>query len=132
MQYVNYEEAIVQRYSIELLGWTYKKFVNPSELSTAVEPLCKLLDAIKSGDCKFIKLTAEECRKHLETYRAKIAAGEIKACERKTQSDTGTKKRKEKAMKGDSSDDGDDGDLEEGDDSDLNHHSHKGRLSTKH
>ena len=63
MQYVNYEEAIIQRYGIELKGWTYDNFVNPSELSTSLPSLQKLLNAINTGDCKFVKLTAEERHK---------------------------------------------------------------------
>lgn len=38
MNYVNYEEAIVQRYEVVLEGWTLDKFVNPSELSTSLPP----------------------------------------------------------------------------------------------
>ena len=78
MQYVNYEEAIIQWYGIELKGWTYDNFVNPSELSTSLPSLQKLLNAINTGDCKFVKLTAEERRKWLETYKKKIANGELK------------------------------------------------------
>jgi hypothetical protein len=92
MQYANYEEDIVQRYGIELQGWTYKRFVNPSELSTALGPLRGLMDAIKNGDCKFVKLTAEERRKRKETYKAKVDSGEAKARKRKRHSDYGTKK----------------------------------------
>ncbi|KAF8230803.1 hypothetical protein L208DRAFT_1209687, partial [Tricholoma matsutake] len=83
MQYANYKEAIVQRYGIELQGWTYNKLINLSELSTSVPPLQKLLDAIKTRDCKFIKLTPDEHHAHLETYKKKIADGEIKICKRK-------------------------------------------------
>jgi hypothetical protein len=96
MQYVNYEEAIIQRYGIELQGWTYDKFVNPSELSTSLPLLRKLLNAIDTGDCKFVKLTAEERRKRLETYKKKVANGEIKIRERKTRSDAGKRKRKDR------------------------------------
>lgn len=94
MQYVNYEEDIIQRYGIELQGWTYDKFVNPSELSTSLPLLRKLLNAIDTGDCKFVKLTAEERRKRLETYKKKVAKGEIKVRERKIRSDAGKRKRK--------------------------------------
>lgn len=94
MQYVNYEEDIVQRYGIELQGWTYDRFVNPSELSTSLPLLRKLLNAIDTGDCKFVKLTAEERRKRLETYKKKVAKGEIKVRERKIRSDAGKRKRK--------------------------------------
>lgn len=96
MQYVNYEEAIVQRYGIELQGWTYHKFINPSELSTSLPLLRKLLNAINTGDCKFIKLTAEERHKRLETYKKKVANGELKVRERKIRSDAGKRKRKYK------------------------------------
>jgi hypothetical protein len=102
MQYANYEEGIVQRYGIELRGWTYERIVNPSDLSTAVGPLGKLRNAINSGNCKFVKLTAEERRERLEAYKAKIATGEMKARERKQRSDAGSKKRKSKAMVDDS------------------------------
>ncbi|KAF8236827.1 hypothetical protein L208DRAFT_1215032, partial [Tricholoma matsutake] len=105
MQYINYEEGIIQHYGIEFKGWMYEKFVNQSELSMAVEPLCKLVDTINAGDCKFIKLTTEEHWEHLASYRAKIIAGELKAHERKTQSDAWTKKWKGKAMKNDYSED---------------------------
>ena len=94
MQYINYEEAIVQRYGIELQGWTYDRFVNPSELSTSLPSLRKLLNAIDTGDCKFVKLTAEEHRKCQETYKKKVANGEIKGRERKIRSDAGKRKRK--------------------------------------
>jgi hypothetical protein len=105
MQYVNYEEAIVQRYGIDLQGWTYDRFVNPSELSTSLPLLRKLLNAIDTGDCKFVKLTAEERRKRLETYKKKVANGEIKARERKIRSDAGKRKRKDRDSLNEGSDD---------------------------
>lgn len=98
MQYVNYEEAIVQRYGIELQGWIHDKFVNPSELSTSLSLLRKLLNAIDTGDCKFVKMSAEERRKRLETYKKKIASGELKIRERKTRSDAGKRKRKNREI----------------------------------
>jgi hypothetical protein len=93
MQYINYEEAIIQRYGIELQGWTYEKFVNPSELSTSLPLLRKLLNAIDNGDCKFVKLTAEETSKRLETYKKRVESGELKIRERKIRSDAGKRKR---------------------------------------
>jgi hypothetical protein len=107
MQYVNYEEAIVQRYGIKLQGWTYDRFVNPSELSTSLPLLRKLLNAIDTGDCKFVKLTAEALRKCLETYKKKVANGEIKIRERKIRSDAGKRKRKAQDGLDESSDDED-------------------------
>ncbi|KAF8222541.1 hypothetical protein L208DRAFT_1074497, partial [Tricholoma matsutake] len=56
MQYVNYDEAITQRYGVILEGWTFNRFVNPSEFSTSIPPLQTLLDALNNGSCKFTKL----------------------------------------------------------------------------
>ena len=125
MQYVNYEEAIIQWYGIELKGWTYDNFVNPSELSTSLPSLQKLLNAINTGDCKFVKLTAEERRKRLETYKKKIANGELKVRERKTRSDAGKRKRKDRDSSNESSED------EEGTADNETLHPHK-RCSSDH
>ena len=103
MQYVNYEKGIVQQYGVELIGWTHDKFTNPSKLSTAVEPLCKLLNAIKGGDCKLIKLTVKEHKKRLETYRAKVHSGEVKVRSKKTHSDAGKKRKNRKVVHSESS-----------------------------
>jgi hypothetical protein len=81
MQYVNYEEAIVQRYGIVLEGWTFARFVNPSELSTALPPLQKLLDTLNDRSCKFVKLTREQCKAHEKEYREKVVTGEIQVRE---------------------------------------------------
>ena len=105
MQYINYEEAIVQCYGIELQGWTYDRFVNPSELSTSLPSLRKLLNTIDTGDCKFVKLTAEERCKCQETYKKKVANGEIKFRERKIRSDTGKRKWKAQDELNEGSDD---------------------------
>ena len=118
MQYINYEEAIVQHYGIELQGWIYNRFVNPSELSTSLPSLQKLLNTIDTSDCKFVKLTAKECHKHQETYKKKVVNGEIKVCERKIRSDTG--KRKWKAQ-----DELNEGSDNEESDHDENLHPHK-------
>lgn len=103
MQYVNYKEVIVQQYGVELIGWTHNKFTNPSKLSTVVEPLHKLLDAIKGGDCKFIKLTVKERKKCLETYRAKVHSGEVEVWSKKTHSNARKKRKNRKVVHSESS-----------------------------
>lgn len=95
MQYVNYEEDIVQRYGVVIEGWTFPKFVNPSEMSTALEPLRKLHDALKSGTCQFVKLTSEERKKRTAEYRVKVASGEITAKKRKPRKDIGVKRKRQ-------------------------------------
>ena len=95
MQYVNYEEDIVQRYGIVLEGWTFARFVNPSELSTVLPPLQKLLNVLNDGSCKFMKLTREQHKAHEKEYHEKVVTREIQVHERKTKKDAGQKwKRK--------------------------------------
>ena len=94
MNYVNYEEAIVQRYGALLEGWTFPKFVNPSELSTGLPPLQTLLDALNNGSCKFVKLSREERKARETCHRQKLASGEIQVHERKTRKDAGKKRKR--------------------------------------
>ncbi|KAJ3514614.1 hypothetical protein NLJ89_g2284 [Agrocybe chaxingu] len=94
MQYVNYEELIVQRYGVELVGWTYEKFVNPSELSTSLPALRELLDAINSGECRFAKLSPLAVKaRHIE-YQKKVDEGLIPVKTRKQRKDKGTKRKR--------------------------------------
>lgn len=111
MQYVNYEQDIVQRYRVVLEGWTYDKLVNPSELSTAVEPLRHLLNAIKNGSCKFVKLSSEERKRRAAEYEAKLASGEVTGKQRKTRKDAGVKRKRQVAT--DEEDDEEDDEDEE-------------------
>ena len=93
MQYINYDEAIVQRYEVLLEGWTFDRFVNPSELSTSLPPLQKLLDALNDGSCKFVKLTREQRKDHEKDHRTKVASGEIEVRQRKKRKDAGKKRK---------------------------------------
>jgi hypothetical protein len=94
MQYTDYEERIVQRYGVELIGWTYEKLVNPSDLSTSHYGLTKLLDAINSGSCKFIKLTQAQLKQRREECEKAIEDGSLPAPKpRKVRKDRGTKRK---------------------------------------
>ena len=96
MQYVDYEEKIVQRYGIELVGWTFEKFINPSELSTSLSGLQQLLDAINNGTCKFVKLTALQLNERRQALQKNISEGNIPVPKgRKPRKDRGTKRRVE-------------------------------------
>ena len=77
MNYSQYEEEIVQRYGIELQGWTYERILNPSLLSSSLLPLMTLWDALVAGTCKFVKLTAAERKEREAVYMEKIKSGEI-------------------------------------------------------
>lgn len=99
MQYARYEEDIVLNYGIELVGWTYDNFVNPSKLSTSLGPLTTLYDALKSGECKFVKLSPAELKERETAYRAKQASGEVQVLKRKRRSDAGKPRKKAKSQK---------------------------------
>ena len=94
MHYIDYEEKIVQRYGIELVGWTYEKFVNPSELSTSLPGLQQLLDAINNGFCKFVKLIPLQLIQRRQELQKNISEGNVpapKGC--KPRKDRGTKRK---------------------------------------
>lgn len=74
MAYLHYERDIVIRYGIDLEGWTYPKFVNPSDMSTSLLPLEKLYNALKEGTCKFIELTPEAKRARQQQYETSTQA----------------------------------------------------------
>ncbi|CAL1697547.1 unnamed protein product [Somion occarium] len=95
MKYVNYERDIVQRYGIELQGWTHSEWTTPRKMSTSLPPLETLLHALRTDQCRFVKLT-----------KAQLDARE-KPVEkpRKKREDSG-KKRKKHASAADGGDDG--------------------------
>ena len=91
MQYANYKEFVIQKYEVELQGWTFEKLVNPSLLLTSLPGLWHLLDAINNGDCKFTKLSPLEVKTHCEELQKKQNEGTapVKTC--KPCKDCGTK-----------------------------------------
>ena len=99
MHYTRYDEEIVQRYGIELQGWTYEKLMNPSTLSSSLPPLKVLHDALVKGTCKFVKLSQAEREAHEAAYMAKIASGEVELRKRKRRSDAGSKRKPKRARK---------------------------------
>ncbi|KAJ7506728.1 hypothetical protein B0H11DRAFT_1644568, partial [Mycena galericulata] len=60
MQYVWYEEDIVQHYCVVLVGWTFPEIINPSELSSSLPGLQELYDALKDNTCFFKRLEPAE------------------------------------------------------------------------
>lgn len=103
MQYTNYEEGIVWRYGVLLEGWTYDKLVNPSALSTAIEPLRPLHDALNDGTCHFVKLTALQLKEHIDSHQTDVNKGQS----RKVRKDAGKKHRRSNAVEFRESDDDD-------------------------
>ena len=103
MQYTHHDE-LVQKYGVELQGWTFEKLVNPSQLSTSLPGLRCLLDTINNGDCKFVKLSPLEIKKRREELQKKWDEGTVPV---KTRKDRGTKRpcTKGKKKAGDDADD---------------------------
>ena len=115
MHYTRYEEEIVQRYGIELQGWTYEEIINLSLLSSSLPPLKTLLDALMAGTCKFVKLSASERKEREAAYMEKIASGQVEVHKRKQRSDAGVSKSKRARTIEDNTASGEvDGDNEEG------------------
>ena len=110
MHYTDYEEKVVQRYGVELIGWTYEKLVNPSELSTSLTGLRQLLEAIDTGSCKFIKLTQAQLKERREEHQKAIEDGSLPAPKtRKPRKDRGTKRKRTKDDKENDNGNDDDG-----------------------
>jgi hypothetical protein len=115
MAYVNYEEDIVHKYSVEMVGWTPDKWCNPSDLSSSLPLLRTLLNAIKADTCTFVRIAPAALRARKEKYDADIAAGRITGKQRNRRSDIGKKRKRAAADDGEGDDDEDDeGNGEEG------------------
>ncbi|KAJ7743273.1 hypothetical protein DFH07DRAFT_750021 [Mycena maculata] len=109
MQYVWYEQDIIQKYSIILVGWTFPELVNPSKLSTSLPALQELHDALKGGKCDFKRLSRDELEKRRATWEANVAAGRVEAKNRQGCSDKNVKRKRR------ADDDGEQGDSGEND-----------------
>ncbi|KAF8132909.1 hypothetical protein EV363DRAFT_1397828 [Boletus edulis] len=76
MNYTNYELHIVERYGMTLIGWPVSGHVrNPSKIGGRQE-VEKLLSALQSEKCKWVKLTDNELTTRVTRNKARQAAGE--------------------------------------------------------
>lgn len=76
MNYTNYERQITEKFGVVLCGWPLSGHVrNPAKVGGTAE-VEKLLDALKSGKCKWVKLTAEELAARITDNKACQAWGE--------------------------------------------------------
>ncbi|KAI5981259.1 hypothetical protein EDD15DRAFT_2379892 [Pisolithus albus] len=76
MNYTNYERRIVERYGVMLTGWPFSGTVrNPSKIGGRAE-VEKLLDALNSEACKWVRLTDEELRARVIHNKERQARGE--------------------------------------------------------
>ena len=90
MNYANYETAIVQQYSVCLVGWPKSvKFVNPSQIGTVLE-IRTLRDDLRSGACHWVKLTKSQLAARIADLEERREQGETIGKQRKKHSDAGT------------------------------------------
>ncbi|KAH7904703.1 hypothetical protein BJ138DRAFT_979490, partial [Hygrophoropsis aurantiaca] len=73
MEYKTYEEDIVKKYQVKLVGWAHNEWANPSDIKGGLAVLEQLAAAVSSGTCKFVRIRHEE----VEERRRRIANGEI-------------------------------------------------------
>ncbi|KAJ7785380.1 hypothetical protein B0H14DRAFT_2630594 [Mycena olivaceomarginata] len=105
-----FEEDVVQRYGVKLVGWTAGKDpVDPSNLSTSQSVICTLLTAIRNGECCFKKLGPTEAAERRKKWEEDIAAGRVTAKHRASRCDAG---QPHKRVRDDSDNDSDDNDGE--------------------
>ena len=97
INYSIYETTIVEAHSIKIVGWPKDiNFVNPSGIGTVGE-IHKLHDALKSGECHWVKLTRAELAKHTQELTERQQQGETVGKPRKKRLDARTsRKRKER------------------------------------
>ncbi|KAI6010078.1 hypothetical protein PISMIDRAFT_16996 [Pisolithus microcarpus 441] len=82
-------QPIVETYGVKLLGWpTGVPFVNPSSIGTISE-ICKLRNSLKSGECRWKKLSKAKCNAFSSELEARHASGEVVKKPRKKRSDAG-------------------------------------------
>lgn len=90
MNYDNYEEKVVQRLKVKLVGWPFEKIVSPAKLYTIGE-LRTLRDALRCGACSWVKLSKSELKVHADNITMRRTAGEVIGKTRKERSDKGVK-----------------------------------------
>ncbi|KAK7052794.1 hypothetical protein R3P38DRAFT_2502945 [Favolaschia claudopus] len=89
-----FEEDVVQRYGVDLKGWTAGRIVDPSNLSTSQSVIRKLLEAVRDGTCVFVKLGTAEAAARKEQWEADVAAGRVEAKHRARRSDAGVPRKR--------------------------------------
>ncbi|KAG2032716.1 hypothetical protein BDR03DRAFT_835929, partial [Suillus americanus] len=72
VEFMHYEDCVVQRYLVKLVGWNHPQWVNPSDLKGGIDALEKVAEALSKGTCRFVKITQDE----VEERQRRIAAGE--------------------------------------------------------
>ncbi|KAI6018976.1 hypothetical protein BKA83DRAFT_4464850 [Pisolithus microcarpus] len=104
--------TIVKMYGVKLLGWpTGVPFVNPSSIGTVSE-ICKLRNSLKSGECRWKKLSKAECNAFSSKLEACCASGEVVKKPCKKCSDVGVPHKQKNVLGDDDQEDGSEEDID--------------------
>ena len=90
---MNYDKVIVLGLGVKLVGWPRAVgFAKPSSIGSVVDART-LRDALKSGECHWIKLTTRQIDDHRRELENREAEGETIGKPRKRRSDAGKKRK---------------------------------------
>jgi hypothetical protein len=73
-----YDDMIVLKYGVKLEGWPFLTMKNPGDYHTMAE-VQKLLDAVKGGACRWVRLTHKELDEYHKDLEEEVARGEREA-----------------------------------------------------
>ena len=94
MNYANYDVSIVQAYGVQLIGWPLNGgVVSPAQITNTAD-MRKLRNALKSGKCRWKRLTTSEVEAHTDNIEARCANGEVVGKQRKKRSNAGVKRKR--------------------------------------
>lgn len=94
MNYANYDEKVVLLLEVKLVGWPLERpLCSPSDIGNAPE-MRQLRNALKSGACKWARLTAGEVKAHTDEIEMRRKKGEVVGKPRKRRSDAGAPRAK--------------------------------------
>jgi hypothetical protein len=117
MNYINYDTAIMQKYNVRLDGWPATiTFASPHHIST-IDEIRLLRHHLLEKTCKWVGLTREEIKRHMDEYAANVRDGAVTGRKRKVRSDKGKLRKKQRAAVEDE-DDGEDNAEDENEDND--------------
>src|SRR5271168_507101 len=90
MNYDNYDEKVVQKFKVKLVGWPFEKIISLAKLYTIGE-LRTLRDTLRSGACCWVQLSKLELKAHANEIATRREGGEVIGKIRKQRSDKGVK-----------------------------------------
>ena len=95
MSYRHYDLDIIVKHKVMLVGWPPGfPITNPSSIST-MDQIKSLCDALKVGNCHWVKMTKRQQEVHARKLKTCQAAGKVAITKtRKERSDKGKKKQR--------------------------------------